>query len=175
MNLASAFPFHWTIDSSILGCGTRTLQGWSAGLGIAQKFDLEVCLGSLLYFSNHPAQLPKDIITSWHKRYPALKPSDGFSATLNKNTDDAFSHSVIGNHRYLFMSQNYQYIFSSKRDYPQKLVDIVNKYDLGEISLAHAAKNKAWGSDKITAGSWNWNGNEIPLEALKKFGVESYV
>jgi hypothetical protein len=144
----------WLICNSSLGCGSRVLQGWSSGIGIASsnKQEFEKKFFHLLYLSKNQDKCT----TKWGYLYKDRQVEAPISVSMG---------------RYQFLEEGTTYTFSSTSDWIERFVAFIQKYDLGTVSVGHKWINKHYMDKENQTGTWTWNG-KLPKSA--DVGIENW-
>jgi hypothetical protein len=131
----------WLICNTSLGCGSRVLQGWSSGIGIAadNKADFERKLFELLYLSNNQ-KYAKDKWTS---------------TNLGRSVEAPISVSMF---RYQFLTKGSTYTMNSTKDWVERFEAFINKHNLGTFSKSHEWVNAHYNNAANITAVWTWNG-----------------
>jgi hypothetical protein len=142
----------WLICNSVLGCGTRILQGWSEGIGISQNVDFEAKFARLLLWSDYAAK--KDITQV--KGYWNLQLLSGImEAPIG-----------LSRTKLQLLKPKQTYTISSLVPWIERFEAFVKKHDLGDFSKSHVWLNHNYkGAPNITA-LWTWNGNCPSADSL---------
>jgi hypothetical protein len=135
----------WRILNTDLGCGSRVLQGWSSGIGIAGNENFEEKLFHLLYLSKNQNHV-KDK-WSMHGTGISLQSPIGVSYNL-----------------WQFLENGRTYTLNSKEKWVDRFEAFVKKHNLGDFSRGHAWHNPSWNEGKNVTCTWTWNGN-VPKSA----------
>lgn len=130
----------WCITNSSLGCGTRVLQGWSEGIGIANNADFEKKFFQLLYLSRHPEHIEEHWIMEG----------------LGRSTEAPIG---ITMNRYQLLTPHWTYTFNSLEHWSIRFKEFVDKHCLGVCTLGHAWVNFNYQQHTNITGTWTWNGN----------------
>jgi hypothetical protein len=132
----------WLICNSSLGCGSRVLQGWSAGIGIdaANEAGFEKKLFELLYLSLNK-QYAKD---NWG------------TFSTGRSVEAPISVSM---YRYQFLEKGSTYTMNSTAPWVKRFEEFVAKHNLGTFTKSHEWKNPHYRNAENVTAVWTWNGN----------------
>lgn len=137
----------WLICNSSLGCGSRILQGWSAGIGIdsANQNEFEKRFFELLYLSANTAYI-KD---KWE------------AYNTGKSTEAPIG---VGLNRYQYLYKDYTYTLNSTAPWIDRFEAFVTKHNLGQFTKSHVWNNPGYRREGNVTAVWTWNGN-VPKSA----------
>lgn len=131
----------WLICNTSLGCGSRILQGWSAGIGIdsENRDDFEKRLFHLLYLSLNPRYC-KD---NWN----TFNTGKSVEAPIGVSLD-----------RWQYLTKGQTYTMNSLVEWIDRFEAFVNKHGLGTFSKSHAWQNAGYKRENNVTAIWTWNG-----------------
>jgi len=160
----------WLICTTPLGCGSRILQGWSSGFGIAgNETSFETKLAKLLHWSiKAPELLDNHSVRGYIYTNYTINQHWGTCPVVGP----AMAAIGVGRAKYQFLKPNWTYTLNSTEEWIDRFENFIKKYDLGQFSKSHAWVNYNYKQARNVTAVWTWNG-KVPC--LDEVGLKDWV